>query len=140
MAAGLALHTCIITGGLAFPECKKSRFRQNGLVLGTMGIDIATCSTTAVLAHCDSPRLSKKLIASIYDKESQVIGMDMNINWGLIWPLIALQFVLMVTALISLYKVETANLRGPKWMWVLIIVLLNIVGSIAYFVAGRKEV
>ncbi|WP_422658311.1 PLDc N-terminal domain-containing protein [Paenibacillus sp. EC2-1] len=64
----------------------------------------------------------------------------MNINWGLIWPLIALQFVLMVTALISLYKVETANLRGPKWMWVLIIVLLNIVGSIAYFVAGRKEV
>ncbi|WP_054957409.1 PLD nuclease N-terminal domain-containing protein [Paenibacillus dakarensis] len=63
----------------------------------------------------------------------------MEINWGLIWPLIALQVVLMVTALLSLYKAETESVRGPKWMWVLIIVVLNIVGSIAYFVAGRRE-
>ncbi len=65
--------------------------------------------------------------------------MDIEINWGLIWPLIALQVVLMVTALLSLYKAETESVRGPKWMWVLIIVVLNIVGSIAYFVAGRRE-
>lgn len=64
----------------------------------------------------------------------------MEINWGLIWPLIALQVVLAVTALVSLYKIDNVNLRGPKWMWVLIILLGNILGSVAYFVGGRKEV
>lgn len=69
VAVSLALCTCIITGSMAFPKCKKSRFGENGLVLGIMGIDIATCSTTAILAHCDSSRSSKKLITSIYDKK-----------------------------------------------------------------------
>lgn len=63
----------------------------------------------------------------------------MKIDWGLIWPIIALQAVLAVTALVSLSKAETGQVRGPKWAWVLIILLGNILGSIAYFVGGRRE-
>lgn len=63
----------------------------------------------------------------------------MDINWALIWPLIALQIILAVTALISLYKAEPSELRGSKLMWVIIIVFISVFGSVAYFVAGRKN-
>ncbi|SMF71244.1 Phospholipase_D-nuclease N-terminal [Paenibacillus uliginis N3/975] len=63
----------------------------------------------------------------------------MDINWGLIWPLIGLQIILAVTALISLYKAEPEDIRGSKLMWVFIILLISIFGSVAYFVAGRKN-
>ncbi|MBX4146155.1 transcriptional regulator [Paenibacillus sp. LC231] len=63
----------------------------------------------------------------------------MEINWGLIWPILALQAILAVTGLISLFRAEPANIRGPRWVWVLIILLGNLLGSVAYFVAGRRE-
>ncbi|MCT1404039.1 PLDc N-terminal domain-containing protein [Paenibacillus sp. p3-SID867] len=63
----------------------------------------------------------------------------MEINWGLIWPILALQAILAVTGLISLFREEPANIRGPRWVWVLIILLGNLLGSVAYFVAGRRE-
>ncbi|MFC7678540.1 PLDc N-terminal domain-containing protein [Paenibacillus sp. GCM10028914] len=59
--------------------------------------------------------------------------------WKLIWPLVALQVILAVTALISLYKAEQGTIRGNKLMWVFIILFINIIGSVAYFIVGRKE-
>jgi len=56
----------------------------------------------------------------------------------LILPILILQLVLAVIGLISLSKAQVV--QGPKWMWVLIIVCGNIVGSILYFVIGRKDV
>ncbi|OCS86598.1 PLD nuclease N-terminal domain-containing protein [Caryophanon tenue] len=56
----------------------------------------------------------------------------------LIAPLFIVQIILMVIALLDLRKV--AATRGPKWMWVLIIVFINMVGPILYFVIGRKAV
>lgn len=61
----------------------------------------------------------------------------MNINWGLLAPVIVLQFLLMITAFISLARTE--SVRGAKWIWVLIILFGNIAGSIVYFIIGRKE-
>ena len=52
----------------------------------------------------------------------------MEINWGLIWPILALQAILAVTGLISLFRAEPANIRGPRWVWVLIILLGNLLG------------
>lgn len=63
--------------------------------------------------------------------------MPENILWLLIAPLIAIQLVLMCVALVSLARSEQAN--GPKWLWAIIIVLLNIPGTIAYFIMGRKD-
>ncbi|KWX77851.1 transcriptional regulator [Paenibacillus riograndensis] len=60
-----------------------------------------------------------------------------EIKWGLIWPLLALQVLLAVIGLVSLVKAEQT--RGPKWLWVIILIFGNLLGSIAYFTVGRKD-
>ncbi|MNP83740.1 Negative regulatory protein YxlE [compost metagenome] len=61
-----------------------------------------------------------------------------DVNWALIMPLIILQALLAIIGLISLAKAD--SVRGPKWMWILIIIFGNMLGSIAYFTIGRKDV
>lgn len=61
-----------------------------------------------------------------------------EINWGLIMPLIILQALLAIIGLISLAKAE--SVRGPKWLWLIIIIFGNMLGSIAYFTIGRRDV
>lgn len=60
-----------------------------------------------------------------------------DIHWGLIGPLLALQVLLAVIGLISLTKTE--QVRGPRWMWVLFLIFGNLLGSIAYFTLGRRD-
>lgn len=55
----------------------------------------------------------------------------------LLIPVLIIQLILLVVALLDLSK-QTAT-RGPKWMWALIIIFINIIGPIIYLVAGRKE-
>jgi len=55
----------------------------------------------------------------------------------LLIPVVLIELGLMVTALVDL--IRRAQTRGPKWVWVLVIVLINFIGPIIYFVAGRKE-
>jgi len=52
-------------------------------------------------------------------------------------PVLVIQLILMVIALVLCAKAE--NTLGPKWMWVLIILFANIVGPIAFFIAGRRS-
>ena len=52
-------------------------------------------------------------------------------------PIIVLQLGLLVFALIDLARRPKAN--GPKWLWVIIIVFINIIGPIVYFLVGRRE-
>ena len=52
-------------------------------------------------------------------------------------PVILIELGLMIYCLIDLVKREKTN--GPKWMWVLIIVLVNLFGPIIYLVIGRKD-
>ncbi len=56
----------------------------------------------------------------------------------LLMPIIIIQLALLAVALIDLRQRERT--RGPKWMWVLIIIFVNIVGPIIYFLAGREDV
>jgi len=55
----------------------------------------------------------------------------------LLIPLLLIQLALMSAALIDLAR--RTQTRGPKWVWVLIIVFINTIGPIIYFVAGREE-
>jgi hypothetical protein len=55
----------------------------------------------------------------------------------LLIPVVLIELALMVTALVDLVRREQT--RGPKWAWLLVIVLINFIGPIIYFVAGRKE-
>lgn len=55
----------------------------------------------------------------------------------LVLPILVLQIALMIFALVDL--IRNPNPNGPKWMWAAIIVLLNIIGPILYFVIGRRN-
>jgi hypothetical protein len=52
-------------------------------------------------------------------------------------PVLIIQLVLIVVALVDLIRRE--HTRGPKWLWVIIILFVNFIGPIVYFIVGRKE-
>jgi hypothetical protein len=54
-------------------------------------------------------------------------------------PIILLQLGLMALALVDLVRRAEKEVNGPKWAWAFIIVLVNIIGPIAYFLIGRRE-
>jgi len=60
-----------------------------------------------------------------------------DINWLLVAPLVLIQLVLLVAALIDLIRIRSTN--GPKWVWALVIIFINIIGPILYFIFGRKS-
>ncbi|GGF24381.1 MULTISPECIES: PLD nuclease N-terminal domain-containing protein [Halobacillus] len=68
---------------------------------------------------------------------SQSAAQFFNDNIALLAPIIIIQLILVVTALVSLAKTQYTN--GPKWLWVLIILFFNILGPIAYFIFGRDD-
>ena len=55
----------------------------------------------------------------------------------LLIPVVLIELGLMVIALVDL--IRRSRTRGPKWVWVLVIVLINFIGAIIYFVVGRLE-
>ncbi|MER2088802.1 PLDc N-terminal domain-containing protein [Sporosarcina sp. JAI121] len=61
-----------------------------------------------------------------------------NIPWNLILPIIVLQLILMTIALIDVIRHQRTN--GPFIMWIFIIVFVNLIGPILYFVFGRRQV
>lgn len=58
------------------------------------------------------------------------------INWALVAPLIVIQAILLIVALIDLARIHATN--GPKWIWAIVIIFVNIIGPILYFIFGRK--
>ncbi|TJY38520.1 PLDc_N domain-containing protein [Cohnella pontilimi] len=53
-------------------------------------------------------------------------------------PLVFVNLVLVITALISLFKAQAVR-GGKKWVWALVIILINMIGPILYFTIGKKE-
>ncbi|MHB1119984.1 MAG: PLDc N-terminal domain-containing protein [Bellilinea sp.] len=52
-------------------------------------------------------------------------------------PIVLIQLGLMIFALTDLIRRERT--KGPKWMWAIIIVVVNIIGPVVYLIAGRDE-
>ena len=59
-----------------------------------------------------------------------------SLNWGLLAPIIVIQLLLFIIAIVDIIRIKQTN--GPKWVWVVIVVLINILGPILYFVIGRR--
>jgi hypothetical protein len=55
----------------------------------------------------------------------------------LLIPLVVIQLGLMIAGLVDLIKREKT--RGPKWVWYLVVIFVNMIGPILYFVIGREE-
>ena len=71
--------------------------------------------------------------------------MDATLSGVPVWVLVVLgvlavvQITLDVIALLDLYRRPTEQVvLGNKWIWVVIVLLVNTVGAILYLVAGRK--
>ena len=58
-------------------------------------------------------------------------------NLPLLIPIFIIQLALIAFALTDLVRRE--NTRGPKWVWVLVIIFINMIGPIVYFLVGRDE-
>ncbi len=52
-------------------------------------------------------------------------------------PIVLLQLGLMVFALVDLARRERT--KGPKWVWALVVIFINLIGPIVYLVVGREE-
>ncbi len=65
------------------------------------------------------------------------IGSTLRDYLPLIVPLLLLQLGLMLAALLDLSRRE--HTRGPRWLWVIIIVLGELIGPVAYFLIGRTD-
>lgn len=60
-------------------------------------------------------------------------------NILLLAPLIILQLILFIAGLVDLVRRDSQQVRwGIRWPWV-IILLINIIGPLIYFVFGRKD-
>jgi len=55
----------------------------------------------------------------------------------LLIPIILLEFGLMIAALVDVIRREKT--KGPKWVWIIVVVFINLFGPIVYFIFGRDE-
>ncbi len=53
-------------------------------------------------------------------------------------PFVAIQLGLMITALVHLLRHKAVK-RGSVALWVVLIVLVNIIGPVLYFLIGRED-
>jgi len=66
------------------------------------------------------------------------ILMDALTNYlPILAPILIIQLILIIVAIIDLVKIEKTT--GPKWLWVIIILFINIIGPILYFIIGRRN-
>ena len=52
-------------------------------------------------------------------------------------PLFLLQLALLIVALVDL--IRRKRTKGPKWVWVLVVLFVGIFGPIIYLLFGREE-
>ena len=55
----------------------------------------------------------------------------------LLVPVLLIWLILLVAGLVDL--IPRQRTRGPKWLWVLIVILFSIIGPVVYFIYGREE-
>ena len=70
------------------------------------------------------------------DFTMDMAGFSPGLVLMIVIPLIILQFVLLISALVSVLKKPVAG--NEKLIWVLIIVFVNIIGPILYFAVGSS--
>jgi Phospholipase_D-nuclease N-terminal len=60
-----------------------------------------------------------------------------SINFAIIAPILVLQLILVIIALVDLIKIDQT--KGPKALWAVLILVTGIIGPILYLVFGRRQ-
>ncbi|MFS0562827.1 PLDc N-terminal domain-containing protein [Terribacillus sp. 179-K 1B1 HS] len=55
----------------------------------------------------------------------------------LLLPIVVIQLILLGTALVGCVRAE--HTLGPRWLWVVIIFCISIIGPILFFVIGKRR-
>jgi hypothetical protein len=55
----------------------------------------------------------------------------------LLIPIVLLELGLMIFALVDLLRRERT--KGPKWLWAVLIIFIEIIGPVVYLLVGREE-
>lgn len=63
----------------------------------------------------------------------------LGFDWKLLLPVLFLQLILLIVALTDLIRNDPRRIRGPKWIWAIVIVLGEILGPVLYFIIGRRN-
>ena len=63
---------------------------------------------------------------------------DLQPYFPILIPLVVIQIILLITALLHLNKHPQVQI-GSKNLWIFIIIFLNIVGPVLYFLIGRGD-
>jgi hypothetical protein len=58
---------------------------------------------------------------------------------ALLAPIVLIQLGLMIAALVDLERADRRVRGGNKLVWAVVIVIVNVIGPIAYFIVGRDE-
>lgn len=67
-----------------------------------------------------------------------MFGFTMSELISLLLPLLVIQFTLAIIAIVSIVRSDST--RGlPKWAWIVIVLVVNTIGPIAYFIFGREK-
>ncbi len=53
-------------------------------------------------------------------------------------PVILLELILLITAVVDLIRRDKTRYL-PKWAWSLIVIFIQIIGPIVYFIIGRED-
>ncbi|WDL98397.1 PLDc N-terminal domain-containing protein [Alicyclobacillus sp. ALC3] len=56
---------------------------------------------------------------------------------SVILPIAFVELLLLIVALVDCIRAEATN--GPKWLWIIVIIVIEIIGPVLYFVFGRKN-
>ena len=55
-------------------------------------------------------------------------------------PVILIELALIIFCLVDLLRRDISSVRGQnKWIWAIVIIVFNLLGSIVYLVFGRTE-
>ncbi|KMY44824.1 hypothetical protein AC622_11835 [Bacillus sp. FJAT-27916] len=58
----------------------------------------------------------------------------------IILPLLVMEFILKIIALVDLAKRDKRGVKGEKkYIWVIVILLFSTIGPVLYLVAGKKD-
>jgi hypothetical protein len=55
----------------------------------------------------------------------------------LLIPIVLIELGLLIFALVDLLRRERT--KGPKWLWAVLIIFIQIVGPVIYLLVGREE-
>jgi hypothetical protein len=59
--------------------------------------------------------------------------------WAYLLPIIIIQIVFQIIAIVDLVRHPNEEIRGgSKALWVVVIIILEILGPVIYFIFGRK--